>query len=282
VQVLYGQFVYSSSILMANAWFFVIPALIVAYYLAYLVRFKWDALGGMRAGLVWTMAIIVAVIGFIYSNNFSLMLRPDTWARHYFADPASGSLNWSDPALYPRYLHMLVGAVAVAGVWILILGVRRRSGDVEWSNWAVQYGARMFMHATLLNILIGFWFLVALPKNVMMIFMGQNIAATILLFVSLIMTAAAWMLMNKASRATDPRKPAIVGAAHVLAILIFMAIMRQQVRTASLEPYFRLEDVAVEPQWGPFAMFAGTLVVGLAALAWLIKVALGAKPAEDK
>jgi hypothetical protein len=280
VQALYGQFAYSSSILMANAWFAVVPLLIVAYYLAYLIRFKWTDLGGLRTGLAWIVAGIVAAIGFIYSNNFSLMLRPDTWAAHYFADPASGSLNWSDPALYPRYLHMLVGAVAVAGVWFLILGVRRRSGDVAWSKWAVQYGARIFIYATLVNIIIGFWFLVALPKEVMMIFMGQNLTATILLIASLVLTAGAWMLLRKAARAEDPRKPAVVGVAHVLGILVLMAIMRQQVRTAYLEPCFRLDSVAVKPQWDVFALFAVTLVIGLAVLAWLIKIALGARPGE--
>ena len=48
VQVLYGQFLYSSSILMANAWFLVVPALMIGYYIAYLLKFKWESLAGMR------------------------------------------------------------------------------------------------------------------------------------------------------------------------------------------------------------------------------------------
>ena len=40
VQVLYGHFVYSSSVMMAAAWFAIIPLLIVAYYGMYLFNYK--------------------------------------------------------------------------------------------------------------------------------------------------------------------------------------------------------------------------------------------------
>jgi hypothetical protein len=280
VQVLYGQFIYSSSILMAHAWFAIIPLLIVAYYIAYLLRFKWDSLGGLRTGAAWLVAMIVATVGFFYANNFSLMLRPDLWAAHYAAHPASGHLNWSDPALYPRYLHMMAGALAVAGVWIMVLGARRKSGDQEWSDWAVPYGARMFMHATLLNVLIGLWFLIALPRRVMMIFMGDNITLTVILFAALIFTAAAWWTLHKASKTPGAKGVAITGAVFLLVVLVLMAVMRQMVRAAYLEPYFRLEQLQVAPQWSVFTLFALTLTVGLAVLGWLIRVALRARTVD--
>jgi hypothetical protein len=280
VQVLYGQLVYSSSILMANSWFLVIGEVIVAYYLIYLLRFKWETLAGMRMGIVWLVALIVAVIGFTYSNNFTLMLRPESWAAHYFANPASGSLNWSDPTLYPRYLHMLVGALAVAGLWIMLLGWRRKSSDAEWSGWAVTYGAKMFMHATLLNVLIGLWFLMALPKAQMMIYMGGNMVATILLTLSFVLTALAWFMIRKVSKSPAARGPALLGSAVVFVILVAMAIMRQQLRTSFLEPYFRLEGLQVAPQWDVFGMFAITLVIGLVVVAWLIRAVMRAKPAD--
>jgi len=279
VQVLYGQFVYSSSILMANAWFWVVPLLIGGYYLAYTLRFKWESLTGMRSGMIWVMVLIFTWLGFIYSNNFTLMLRPDTWAAHYFANTASGQLNWTDPALYPRYLHMLIGAVAVAGIWIMIIGLRRRSGDAEWSGWAVTYGAKMFMHSTLLNIIVGFWFLVALPKRVMMIFMGENMTATIILFAALVLTAVAWVLIQRASKRPDSRGTAVTGAITLLGVLGLMAVMRQQLRTAYLAPYFTLDELQVAPQWDVLGLFIATLLICVGAVAWLIRVILRAKPA---
>ena len=48
VQVLYGQFVYVSSILMASFWLAVIALLIAAYAAAYLYKYRYDRLGGAR------------------------------------------------------------------------------------------------------------------------------------------------------------------------------------------------------------------------------------------
>jgi len=280
LQVLYGQLMYSSSILMANAWFWVIPIVIIFYYLAYLLRFKWDSLAGLRPLLAWVIAILIATVGFIYSNNFTLMLRPETWGAHYFANPSGGQLNWTDPTLYPRYLHMLFGALAVAGLWVMILGVRGKSGDAEWSRWAVKYGAKIFMHGTLMNVLTGFWFFLVLPSRVRLIFMGGNTTATAVFFVAMLATVAAWLLINKASRAENFRSPAIVGSVVLLGVIALMAVMRHQVRIAYLEPYFKLEQLQSSPQWGPFVMFGITLVVGLVLVVWLIRAVLRAEPVQ--
>jgi hypothetical protein len=46
VQVLHGHFFYTSSVLMANFWLFVIAFLISGYYMAYIYDYKYDALQG--------------------------------------------------------------------------------------------------------------------------------------------------------------------------------------------------------------------------------------------
>ena len=48
VQVLYGHLLYSSSVLMAYAWFMVVPIVILGYYGVYLLRFRWEKLGSHR------------------------------------------------------------------------------------------------------------------------------------------------------------------------------------------------------------------------------------------
>ncbi len=278
VQVLYGHLLYSSSILMANAWFLVVPLVIIGYYGVYLLRFKWDRLGAFRPYVAWGLAALFVGVGFIYSNNFSLMQRPDTWKSHYFASPATGHLDLSDAALYPRYLHMLLGAVAVAGVWVLLIGARRRSGDDRWSNWAMRYGGRVFTQTTLLNIVVGFWFMISVPRRAMMIFMGKNMLATVAFMAALVFIMGALHLLGRASRRKQPRL-AFIGAGMLLVVLALMAIMRQEMRAAYLEPYFRLDQLQAQPQWGVFVVFVVTLLLGLAAVGWLVRVVLTAKKA---
>jgi len=270
-QALYGHLLYTSSILMAFAWFAVVPLAIAGYYLAYTLRFRWQKLGNTRKLLTVVTAAAFAIIGFIYVNNMTLMLRPESWGTHYFQNSAAGMLNWSDMQVYPRYLHMLLGAIAVTGVWITITGARRKSGDEAWSKDILSFGSKIFVYATLANIAVGIWFLLVHPKRIMMIFMGQNIAATILLAASTLAMIGALILIHKAGRAEDGRKLTYLGAGHVAAVLVMMAVMRDQLRQAYLEPYFSINQLQVEPQWGVFGLFAVTLVAGLAALAWMMR-----------
>jgi hypothetical protein len=276
VQVLYGHLLYSSSILMANAWFMVIPLVVLGYYGVYLLRFRWEKLGGHRSWMAWVVAALFAVVGFIYTNNFTLMLRPEAWLPHYLESPATGHLNWSDASVYPRYLHMLFGTLAVAGVWFMIIGARKKSGDIEWSNWLWRYGVRVFTLATALNIIIGFWFMLAVPRNVLMIFMGESAVATGAFIASLACLLAAFGFLHAASRRQSCRG-AYIGVGWVLAVVALMAVMRQEMRAAYLETYFRLGELQAAPQWDVFGVFAVTLLIGLGVLAWLISVVLRAQ-----
>ncbi|MEN8687846.1 MAG: hypothetical protein AB1Z50_09805, partial [Desulfuromonadales bacterium] len=61
LQVLYGHFIYSSSVLMGMYWLMIIPVLLTAYYAAYLYDFKFSTLG--RYGVV---TLCCAFLGFLY------------------------------------------------------------------------------------------------------------------------------------------------------------------------------------------------------------------------
>jgi len=282
VQALYGHLFFTSSILTAYAWFAVIPLLIIGYYCIYLLRFKWDTLEGMRFPLTVVTVVVCAVVAFIYVSNFTLMLRPETWNEHYFQNPATGKFNWSDPQIYPRYLHILLGAAAVTGVWIMLIGSRKRSGDPEWSQWAVQFGSKMFFYPTLLNAAAGCWFLFVQPRRIMMIFLGENTLATILLALSVLLTITALIILFKAGRAENSRKLINIGAGSAVILIAMMSIMRSQLRNAYLEPYFKPEQLTTEPQWAIIILFAVIFVIGLAVLGWMIHAVARSRPETAK
>lgn len=282
VQILYGQLFYSSAILIAAAWIAVIPLVILGYYGTYTLRFQWDRIARFRMPLMLLVTAIFSVIPFIFVNNLSLMEKPAGWLAHYFQNPAMGSLNWSDWSIYPRYLHVALGAVAVAGVWIMIIGFRRRSGSEDWSRWAVQYGGKVFIYFTMINILAGLWFLLVHPRRVMMTFMGENMPATVVFTAAVILAVGVVLFFNRMRKASELKvKTITAGAGILLAVMILMLVMRQFLRASYLEPYFNLGQLRVEPQWD-FIMifFAVFLFVMLPSLAWLVKASLQAKPAD--
>jgi len=258
-------------------WFAVVPILILAYYGAYALRFGWDKLEARRKPIMVTVAVLIATIAFMFVNNFSLVNRPDTWVSHYFQNPSIGSLNFGDASLWPRYLHMLAGAVAVAGVWIMLIGVRGKSGDAEWSRWAIIYGGKMFAHATMGNILIGLWFLMALPKPVMMTFMGGNHIASAALMLGLALTVIALVCMRKARNAEQPKTWIYRGLFSTISLVLVMLVMRLYLRKAALAPHFQLSDLQVATQWDALLWFLGLFVfVLIPSMVWLIRVAMRA------
>lgn len=280
IQVLYGRVLFTSSILMGWFWLSVIPLLVLAYYGTYLLSMKGTRLGAWETPVAWLTALFFVGIGFLYSNNMTLMLKADTFVEKYLADGRGFTLALDDPQLVPRYLHMMLGAIAVAGMILALVGVARRAKDAELGRRAIRRGTLWFVVPTALNVLTGTWWLMALPRETMLRFMGQNQVATISFGVGFVLGLGVLIMMILALFRDDPAK-LIRGSAHSLVvILILMVLMRDQVRRGELAAVGFEPAPWVEPQWGPIAIFLLLFVAGLAVIAWMLKIFVRAMRAE--
>jgi hypothetical protein len=276
LQVLYGQMLYASSILIGVPWIGVIALVLVAYYSVYYFSFKAEKNPGSATGALAFAVVLLAAIAHIYTNNFTLMLHPERWLEIYRNHPHGLSLNWSDPTVLPRYLHFVLAALAVAGLYVLVLGLRRR--NTEYGRWLMEQGAQWFTGPTMLNYLVGFWFLAELPSNVKMVFMGGNTAATVLLGLGLVLPLAAIMHLITA-KAKKPVQNSIIGIGSGVATVAVMVVIRDILRNAYLAPYFSLGQLKVAPQWGVIEIFVVLFVAGLGVLFWMLRaVAKGNAP----
>lgn len=261
VQVLYGHFFYASSILMAVFWLAVIPLLIVAYYAAYLYGFRFRGLGSAGAAIIGVALLLFLAIAFLYTNNMTLMLDPRRW-QAYFANPRGTVLNLGDPTLLPRYLHFVLGAAAIGGLFVAVLGRVKERKDKAVGELATRLGLRVFLAFTLAEVVVGFWFLASLPREVMLLFMGRSPVATALFAAGLLLTVL--LLLAGFKRRVLP-------AVVLTVVLVYlMTFLRDFVRTGYLSPLFSPAQLTVVPQYGPMVLFAVTLVAGLSALAWMI------------
>ena len=273
VQVLYGQFMYSSSILMAVWWFSIFGLLILAYYGAYIYDFKFEALGNPRIFLLEFSVFILLFIAFLFCNNMTLMLQPEKWGA-YFNNGGGTLLNLSDASLYPRYLHFVVGSVAVAGLFFALVGHFRFTKSAVNREFLINQGMTYFTYATAVQIFMGFWFLLALPKNVMMVFMGGSSLGTILLLVGILLGFTALYVGYK--------KQVILASVITLVTLIAMIFMRDLVRIAYLKPYFQLSDLVVEPHYSPMIFFLIVFAIGLTLIGYMLKLAFGCRKEVTK
>ncbi|MCG3120327.1 MAG: hypothetical protein ALAOOOJD_02986 [bacterium] len=270
LQVLYGQFFYSSSVLIGWPWFLVLIFLALAYYGFYLVAFKKGAATNKVGWVFLFSMILVFVIGFLYSNNMTLLLTPEQWAAKYHADPSGWNLNWGEQTLIPRFLHFFIAALAVGGLFIATVGLFRWKQDTEYARFLIKFGSRWFMYVTMLEIVAGLWFLISLPRAKMMLFMGENLLATIALLIGVVGALAAIFLMSEALRKADPRKGFYLASGLTVGVIIFMAIMREVLRDAYLANYFNAKNFVVQTQWDVLILFLALFVGGVAL--WFVMI----------
>lgn len=119
-----------------------------------------------------------------------------------------------------------------------------------------------------MQIAVGLWFLAALPRDVMVLFLGGGGLETAGLLSGIVLGVTALYF--------GARRMPVAAAWTLLATLFFMALTRDQVREAYLAPWFSLSELRVEPQYGFLAVFLAALVLGLAVVAYIVKLALRA------
>jgi hypothetical protein len=261
-QVLYGQFLYVSSILMAVFWLAVIPLLIFAYYAIYLYDFRFRSLGRSGAVFIGAALLSILLISFIFTNNMSLALDPLRWTA-YFRTASGTLLNFSEPTLFPRFLHFAVGGFAVGCLAVAVFARFWRKRDPQVADLATRIGIQIFTYLTMAQILLGMWFLMSLPREIMLIFMGRNLLATGVFVVALALSIIVLV--------TGMRRRVGLTTGLTFVLFFLMVVMRDMTRIAYHAPFFRAESLHVVPQYSPMIMFFITLAVGLACITWMIR-----------
>ncbi len=272
LQVLYGQLFYSSSVLMAWVWLAVIPLLLVGYYAYHALAARHGALDRESVGLAFGAAGAFLLIAVVFVLNTTLMLRPDRFHGLYAASGRGLHLNVDEPMLWPRLLHMLVAACAFTGLAVAYLGATRRRADPALGVAVRSFGVRLFIGATLAQLVIGPWFLWSLPEPVRAVFLGGWPGHTSLLAASIVMAVFAMVVMPRSL---------VWGSVLLMLTLCGMVVVRHRVRALMLDPVFAPGDLAVRPQWGVFAIFALCLVAGIAVVAWMVMRLAAASPREE-
>ncbi len=278
VQVIYGHLLYATADLLAVAWLGIIGLVLLAYYGVYYFAFR--AANRASVAVLGVAILLLALIASIYTNAFTLMLTPGRWLALYTHNPSGWNLNWADATVLPRYLHVVLGALAISGLFLLVLGLRKR--ETPYGRWVIQQGASLFLSTTILNFLVGFWFLTRIPADIRMLFMGQNAFGTALLGIGILfaLAAMAHAMMLRTGKA-PVRQAAVAIGAGVLTVAV-MVLMRDVLRNGYLAPYFRPEQLQVAPQWSVIVLFVLMFVGGLAILAYMLRAVAKGKSAAAR
>jgi len=270
VQVLYQQYFYTATILIAWVWLFFLVMLMLGYYAAYLYKFKGTPARG-SGGTVWLVvaAVMFFLIAMVHVAVNLIHSQPEKWA-------ALGKNAWgilADPTYIPRLLHFVLASVAFSALVITWWAVRRaRAGhEVEVNSRIARFAWQWALWTTLLQVVDGFVLLFLLPRRVLLGLMQAGAGTLVPLGLAILLGLGLLVML---SRASDPAEnPGLVtGVLAGMGLTIaVMSITRHQVRTLYLEPVSSQYQVATAPQWGNFLLFVVLLVVALATVAWVVR-----------
>jgi hypothetical protein len=280
MQVLLGRFFYTATILVAWAWLGMLGLLMVGYYLNYVAKFRLRAGKGAGAVLIVEAACFVAIAAIQVAVNL-LHLQPGRWDK--VADQAWAAL--SDPTFVPRFLHFVLAAVAMAGALLAWVAVRRaaKGGKPQALSGMARFGVRAALVATLIQLVDGFWLLLALPEDVLKAFMRGGPATmgplTLGILVGVLLLVVLAQIADPLASPTKVRRVAEL----IVATVVVMVLTRHLLRTTYLAPVRAGEQLTVATQWGALALFLVVFVVCVALTAYaLVKAAKDRpQPGED-
>jgi hypothetical protein len=280
VQVLYGRLFFTSSILMAWFWLAIIPLVILAHSGAYLLAFRGEAPASRAREVAGLVALLFAVVAFLQVSNATRALRPDTFLQTYRVSGRGLSLNLGDPTFWPRYLHVLLGAVAVAALGAALYGVLRRAHDAAFAAWAIRRGTAIFAVATAANVFVGMLFLLVQPRPILTRLVGGDARAMTLLALGILLGIAVAGLALLSLGAKDAVRAAWGQVGLLAATLVIMVLLRDEVRQLALRDAGFEHPAWVATQWGPLAAFAVLLVMAVVTIVWMTRTLARGKAAS--
>lgn len=271
VQVLYGHFFYSSSVMLAVPWILVIPILILAYYGAYLFVKQSDRAPVLSKGALIFTSLSLLYIAFVFVNNNTLAIQPERWGI-YFQDPGGWNLNLGEPTLWSRYLHFLLAALGIGALGRAFVYHYSKMDDKEKEG-QIRRNLKIFAWITVIQFAIGSWFWLSMPESVWKIFMGGSFFATAMMVIGWLL---ALLILHSAF--TGRLKSAmILGGLEVLV----MVIVRDLARGAYLKDLFQPSQLENVGEPSPLIAFLLVFVVGLLALYFMIRLIFKSKTTQS-
>ena len=267
LQVLYGHFMYTSSVLMAVFWLSIVALLILAYSAAYIYNLQFTRLSGLHTLISGMIALLLLIIVFFFTNNMSLMVNPESWVR-YFDHPQGMLLNFADSTLLPRFLHSVFASVAVGG---LSLGLyhdwQSRHGNQAMTA-RIPSAMNWFVYATIGNFGVGTWYFGGLPDTIrtMTGIAGAFLLGFLLAGIGAAILSLIYGLQHRVRHA----------AGAILVAITCMTGVRELVRRQTLAPWFSTSDLEVAPQYSPLILFLLIFAAGLYLVWWMIKLVMSA------
>ncbi|MDI3327729.1 MAG: hypothetical protein QJR06_04185 [Alicyclobacillaceae bacterium] len=271
LQLLYGQFFFTSSILMGWYWLAAVLLMLIGYYGLYVAAWRQ---GGRRPWILAGSALCFLAVAYAFVHNLLLMTRPHTWLYAYLSSPGGG-LHLPLGDVFPRYLHMILFGTSLTGA--LLVG---SSGGIEEGG-SRMAGMRVGLWVLTLSLVaqipVGAWYGSTLSAGAVQA-LGASWYARVLFVLALVSNGAGWLAAYRLWRTAGTgiktgipeRAVRFFPAALVFAGTAAMMLLRQFVQDFELQSFLPAGSWKVEVQPVLTAIFLVGLTLAAAVVAWLL------------
>jgi hypothetical protein len=273
VQVVYDPFWYASNLLSA-AWVIGFVLIMMAgYSFLYLFYLR----GGKGAGSVWTLfgaasVVLFLLAGVVMHGLGYQLLQPEKWYQWYVR---GAEVDASGLALHsfqlPRFLHFIAPSLAVTGIFLMLYAwYFRNRGDRDKAHLAQvgALGAKLAFFFTMLQALVGFWWLLSLPAE--LDFLNSPFFLTAVAF-----GIALLILLYFAQK--EPLRYALPSGLGAFLTVLAMSYAREGLRMGYLGRFdYSIFTYTVNVDWASTLLFLGTFGMGLVIIGYLAAVAFRA------
>lgn len=277
IQILYQHNFYTANLLGFNRWMSILPVLIVAFYLLYLLKARraehWPA--AVRTGIGVTAFACFGFVAYSWTENYLLSVQnQQTWSRVYL----QGTTFYWEPQLLPRLAVWFLGAIPTMVV------------SISWQLWHAQNRGRaevglqarrcaaMALAGLLLTLLSSGVYLLVSDTSTRAAFLGPVARPYLILAAAgLVIQVGAWVPQGQRS-AFDARLLGLASAGTLMTIL-GMTITREAVRIAAVDItrlYARHADTA---KVGGLSIFLLFFAINAVLVVWSMRLARHKAPA---
>jgi hypothetical protein len=283
VQVAYYKAFYPATILIAWFWLAIIGLLTIAYYgvYYYAAGIKKDPNNLKRSQIAagWISSFLFILIGFIFSNGFSLMANISAWPQIWQSTSLAGAplgtaLNTGDPGLWPRYLMMFGIALMTAAAYIVFdsaFFARKESAD--YRRWAPGFAFKLYTIGMIWFALTGSWYVFGAWSTQVRTAMFAS-PIVMLTGLTAVIPGAVWLAILLKFRGEVSRQWAIVIGLLQFALVALNAVSRQFVQNMEIGVYYDVAAERVNTQWSPLILFLLLFVAAVGVIIWLLRKAV--------
>jgi hypothetical protein len=272
---------FTSSVLIGTWWILVIVMLILTYGLLYYSnqmierkKFRW--------WINLTGLFIVLLIAYIYTNNMTLMLRPEAWQEMYRSSPSGIHLASSDPTILPRWLFMISGSLMIGGIGLILMSLSR-STKKSTTDFLRAWGARIGAAFCIIHIVTGYLVFRSQPDNVREELIGHSFYGLLpYIWLSTIFFIFLFLLIVSSGKNKHSRSFKVAAAIFGILNVGTWVIIRDGIRDITLRlKGLDIWDRTVVVNLSAIIIFLILFLAAFVAVGWMIFKLAGARKVKE-